>query len=79
MRTPAGQIAVQAKGFREPIIVYDLRGLRGRWERMLPEPEVELRELDHGVDVQYALLEGKHIDYGQQGNKRLQYWRRRFR
>lgn len=46
-----------AKGFEQPVTVYDLRGIRGRYELSLPEHSLGLRELERVAPVEFISTE----------------------
>jgi len=50
-------IAIQAKGFAEPVTAYTLRGLG---DVMLPSPDEEMVPPARALHLQFAVLEGKH-------------------
>jgi class 3 adenylate cyclase len=57
----ATQIAVEAKGIEQPLTLYDVRGIAGAYNLLLPEREERLLPLQDGIPLQYTVLEGKHI------------------
>jgi class 3 adenylate cyclase/CheY-like chemotaxis protein len=57
----AGQMAVRAKGAREPIVAYDLRGIGAPWNVFLPPPEHETVRLTQPVAVRYFKIDGKVV------------------
>jgi class 3 adenylate cyclase/CheY-like chemotaxis protein len=59
--TVAGQMAVRAKGAREPIVAYDLRGIGQPWNVYLPPPEHSTVRLTQPVAVRYFKIEGKTV------------------
>jgi adenylate cyclase len=59
--TVAGQMAVRAKGAREPVVAYDLRGIGGSWNVFLPQPEHITVRLTQPVAVQYFKIDGKAV------------------
>jgi class 3 adenylate cyclase/CheY-like chemotaxis protein len=58
------RLVIDAKGAREPIVVYDLRGMGDTEELALPDAEEPLRPLHAPVRVRYQLLEGKSVAGG---------------
>jgi len=57
----AGRQEVQAKGSKEPIVVWDLRGIQAGYDLHLGDHREDLVSLEREVTVRYALLEGKHV------------------
>jgi class 3 adenylate cyclase len=51
----------QAKGFKEPIAAYELKGVRGPHEALVPEAEEELRPLAREIPVTFTVVDGTHI------------------
>lgn len=56
-----GQMQVEPKGIREPITLYDVNGIGGKYRVFLPEEAEELSTLHTPVVVRYTVLEGKHL------------------
>jgi len=54
-------LAIQAKGFREPIEVYDLKGIGGRHQLFLPERDTASRRLVAEVAVRYTIVDDKAL------------------
>ncbi len=54
-------LAIQAKGFREPIEVYDLRGIGGSYGLFLPERDTASRRLAPEVGVRYTIVDDKAV------------------
>lgn len=57
-----GQMQVQPKGFNEPIYIYDIGGMGGKYELRLRKEQDILVPLKEEIPLQYTVLEGKHID-----------------
>ncbi|MBW4576246.1 MAG: adenylate/guanylate cyclase domain-containing protein [Aphanothece sp. CMT-3BRIN-NPC111] len=55
------QMDVQPKGFNEPITVYEVGGIAGKYNLFLPKEEDTLITLKKEIPVQYTILEGKHL------------------
>ena len=55
------ELKLGAKGFKEPVIVYDLLGMKGRFNLSLPKRTEELRALVRDIPTHLALLDGKHV------------------
>ncbi|WP_242039707.1 adenylate/guanylate cyclase domain-containing protein [Anabaena sphaerica] len=56
-----GQKQVQPKGVKEPIIIYDVGGIRGAYNLFLPSEDEIFVNLTEEVAIQYTILEGKHL------------------
>ena len=56
------EIKVQPKGFNEPISIYDVSGIGGKYDVHLRKEKDSMIPLAEAVEVQYAVLEGKNID-----------------
>ncbi len=57
----AGQMAVRAKGAREPMLAYDLRGIGEPWNVALPQTEHKTVRLTRPVSVRYFKVDGKQV------------------
>jgi adenylate cyclase len=59
-----GQTEVKPKGVKEPITIYEIGGIDGKYNLFLPEEEEIFLPLPEEICLQfhYALLDGKHID-----------------
>jgi adenylate cyclase len=55
------RLEIQAKGTKDPVALWNLRGVAGGYNLELRESSQELLELAHEVGLRYALLEGKHV------------------
>jgi class 3 adenylate cyclase len=55
------QMLVDAKGFKSPITVYDLRGVEGEHAIYLPQKQDTLRALVPEIPLRFRVLEGKHV------------------
>jgi adenylate cyclase len=54
------QAAIQAKGFREPITAYELKGIWGEYGLALPDRHEDLKRLDRDVGLRYSVVAEKH-------------------
>jgi adenylate cyclase len=54
-------IQIEAKGFKDPITVHDLRGIGAPYDVALIEKRVEWHHLEQPLPVRYAIMEGKHV------------------
>lgn len=57
----SGQMQVEPKGIREPITVYEVSGIDGKYNIHLPEAIEEFVTLQPPVPLCYTVLEGKHL------------------
>ena len=55
------ELQLGAKGFKEPVTVYELLGLGGNYGLELPERSEELRSLIRLIPIQIEVIEGKHV------------------
>ena len=55
------ELQLGAKGFKEPVTVYELLGMKGTYDLALPKRSEELRELRRAIPVSIAVLDGKHV------------------
>jgi len=54
-----GRFTIQAKGFREPLTLFEVTGLRGKHHLFLPKTFQQPAELPRGVAVRCTVLDGK--------------------
>jgi class 3 adenylate cyclase len=54
------QLTLRAKGFNEPVIVYEVKGVQGRWRLSLPEIASELVPLQQPLGVRLHVVHGPH-------------------
>jgi len=59
--TVGPRVTFEAKGFKEPVAVFDLRGVGGRHQLFLPDPAEALTALRHPIEVSVTVLEGKTV------------------
>ncbi|MEQ8753343.1 MAG: adenylate/guanylate cyclase domain-containing protein [Coleofasciculus sp. G1-WW12-02] len=57
-----GQFPVHPKGFAEPITVYEVGGIGGTFNLLLPKPEADFVVLQQKIPIQYIVLKGKHLE-----------------
>jgi adenylate cyclase len=57
----AGQMQVEPKGIKEPITIYDVIGITGKYAVHLPEEKDAFVSLKRPIPVRYVVLEGKHV------------------
>jgi adenylate cyclase len=54
-------IEVNAKGLKEPMKAWDVRGISGEWNLALPERKENFVELASPLSARFAVLEEKHV------------------
>lgn len=54
--------SVKAKGIEEPILIYEVQGIKAPYHLSLPVEAIVYRDLAMPVLLSYVCLEGKHID-----------------
>ena len=59
----SGPKQVQPKGVKEPINIYEVEGIRGEYNLFLSSEAEIFKPLTAGIELQYRVLDGKHIDY----------------
>jgi adenylate cyclase len=57
-----GSREVQPKGVHQPIKIYEIGGIGGEYNLYLPLEQEEFFDLSQSVLLEYAFLDGKHID-----------------
>jgi class 3 adenylate cyclase len=55
------ELQLGAKGFREPVVVYELLGMGGKHQILLPARSEELRSLVREIPITIEVIEGKHL------------------
>jgi adenylate cyclase len=56
------QKEVQPKGVKEPITIYSVAGVRGKYNLILPKEKEVFFSLPENISIHYQLLSGKHIN-----------------
>ena len=56
-----GQMAVKAKGLKEPMIAHDLRGVGEPYQMFLPTRSAELLPLRQEIGIDYFVIDGKSV------------------
>lgn len=56
------RLNVQPKGFKQAIAVYDIAGIAGFYNLYLPKEEETFVQLPEGIPLQFALVDGKHVE-----------------
>jgi class 3 adenylate cyclase len=54
------RLTLRAKGFDDPVTVYEVRGVRGQWRLSLPARTRALAPLKQPLGVRYQVLHGPH-------------------
>ena len=57
-----GQTQVQPKGARQPLIIYEVGGLAGKYNLFLPQQQEIFLPLSAQIELYYTILEGKHVN-----------------
>ncbi|NER32182.1 MAG: adenylate/guanylate cyclase domain-containing protein, partial [Symploca sp. SIO1C4] len=52
---------VKPKGVKEPINIYEVIGVAGNYNLFLPTQEEEFLTLSDKIEIQYKLMDGKHV------------------
>jgi adenylate cyclase len=55
-----GQLRVEPKGIRDPITLYEVGGIGGKYNLFLPRTEESLVDLKTPISLEFTILEGKH-------------------
>lgn len=56
-----GEMQVQAKGIKEPINIYDIGGISGKYNFSLAAKAENMRTLIEEIPVSFKIVEGKHL------------------
>lgn len=56
-----GSKQVKPKGVKEDIVIYDIGGIKGKYNLFISKEEEKYFPLDPEIPLQYTILEGKHI------------------
>jgi class 3 adenylate cyclase len=51
----------QAKGLKDPVTAYELKGIRGRHDAVVPEPAEDMQDLAPEIPVSFTVVDGTHI------------------
>ena len=51
----------QAKGFKDPVTVFELKGVRGPYDVSLPEADEKMEPLSREIAVSFTVVDGTHI------------------
>lgn len=52
---------MQPKGFHQPIPIYDVVGIGGKYDLHLPEVREEIIDLQDEIPIQFTVISGKEI------------------
>ncbi len=55
------EMKVSPKGVKEPISIYNIKGIRDSFQLQLMEEENHLDKLTHPININYVVLNGKHL------------------
>lgn len=56
-----GQREVYTKGVKKPVTIYEVTGIDGAFNLFLRQQEEEFFPLAESINIQYAILDGKHV------------------
>ncbi|HEY9609102.1 adenylate/guanylate cyclase domain-containing protein [Allocoleopsis sp.] len=56
-----GQREVYTKGVKKPVTIYEVAGIGGAFNLFLRQQEEEFFPLAESINIQYAILDGKHV------------------
>jgi len=51
----------QAKGFKDPVTAYELKGVHGRQDAVVPESMEEMATLAREIPISFTVVDGTHI------------------
>lgn len=57
----SGDMEVKPKGFTEPITIFEVGGIGGKYNLFLPQEKDSLQSLANEIPVKYRVAQGKHI------------------
>lgn len=55
-----GELQVEPKGIREPLTLYEVGGIGGKYNLFLPKTDEPLTPVHPAIALEYSVLEGKH-------------------
>ncbi len=55
-------LSVSPKGIKKAITIYNIKGLSSLPEYFLPEAKLNIKKLDHSIELQFTVLDDKHIN-----------------
>ncbi|KAF3889648.1 MULTISPECIES: CHASE2 domain-containing protein [Nostocales] len=55
-----GQLQIEPKGMKEPVTIFEIRGIGGDYNLFLPQDDEGIIDLEQVVPVEYTVLQGKH-------------------
>ncbi|MBW4561827.1 MAG: adenylate/guanylate cyclase domain-containing protein [Mojavia pulchra JT2-VF2] len=55
-----GELRVEPKGIKAPITIYDIGGIGGNYNLLLPKDDDIMMSLSQEIPLEYTILEGKH-------------------
>ncbi|WP_341528673.1 adenylate/guanylate cyclase domain-containing protein [Nostoc sp. UHCC 0302] len=55
-----GQQQIEPKGMKDPVTIYEIRGIGGKYNLFLPEDNDLMISLNQVIPVEYTVLQGKH-------------------
>ncbi|MCJ8279004.1 MAG: adenylate/guanylate cyclase domain-containing protein, partial [Rivularia sp. ALOHA_DT_140] len=57
----SGDMEVKPKGFTEPITIFEVGGIGGKYNLFLPDKKTSLKSLEKEIPIRYRISQGKHI------------------
>jgi adenylate cyclase len=55
----AGDLQIKPKGIKDPVTIFDIRGIGGEYNLFLPEDDEAMVSLNQELPVEYSILQGK--------------------
>ncbi|MFN6567411.1 adenylate/guanylate cyclase domain-containing protein [Dendronalium sp. ChiSLP03b] len=56
----AGQLQIEPKGIKDPVTIYEICGIGGKYNLFLPQDDETMINLNQELPVEYTVLQGKH-------------------
>ena len=57
-----GELQIEPKGIKDPVTIYEICGIGGKYNLFLPKNEQAMIPLNQEIPVEYTLLQGKHSE-----------------
>ncbi|WP_414551734.1 CHASE2 domain-containing protein [Anabaena sp. CCY 0017] len=55
-----GELQIEPKGIKDPVTIYDIRGIGGKYNLFLPKDNEAMIKLSQELPIEYTILQGKH-------------------
>ncbi|MEA5513615.1 adenylate/guanylate cyclase domain-containing protein [Nodularia sp. UHCC 0506] len=55
-----GELQIEPKGIKDPVTIYDIRGIGGKYNLFLPKDDEKMVKLSQELPIEYTILQGKH-------------------